>query len=484
MFLVVLFAFVISSCDEDFLNTSPITSISSDNAFDTPERILNQVYGLYSSAKSGNLLGGRFIVTQELRADEFLMNKPNVQTGQLTWTQSVSSSTQEVTSVWSAGFATINRINVFLTGLETNKDKVSDAIYANYVAEAKFLRAYCYFALVQLYARPYAENNGVSPGLPLRLQAENSAANNDLERSTVAEIYNRIISDLNDAETSLPLTYSTTVLNSTRAHRNTAIALKTRVYLVKGEYANVVTEASKIAVGTTTFQAPSGVANRLEAVVTNVFTGSYTGPESILTFPFSTLDVPGGQNGAMAYYFTFTPGNAEYYLNRSATATASDPVFATTSTDARKAFVVQQPATTGFYWMSKFKIASTYNDYIPTIRYAEILLNYAEAAARQGNLPLATNLLNAVRKRSNAAYVFPGSSITTQSALINTILQERKIELLGEGFRTLDLQRLLLPLPGKVAAAASAGSVPVSAVNYVWPVSAAELASNKLAVPN
>jgi len=483
--LIILLAFGFGSCNEDFLNTVPTTNISSSNSFDTPERILNQVYGLYSSAKSSQLFGGRYIIYQELRGDEFLMNKPNVQTGQLTWSQAVSSSTQEVTGMWSAGFATINRINVFLDGLEANKDKVSDVLYTNYVAEGKLLRALCFFALVQQYARPYAENNGASLGLPLRLQAEKNSQNNDMERSTVAAVYTQIIKDLNDAEAGLPLSYTTAtststvaVLNSTRAHRNTAIALKARVYLVKGEYANVITEASKIATGTTSITAPSGVANKLETNVSTVFTGTYTGPEVLLTFPFNTADTPGGQN-ALAYYFTFTTGNAEFYLN--AAGTASNPVFAAASTDTRKSFIAVQ---SGLTWMNKFKTPSTFADYVPVVRYAETLLNYAEAAARTGDLTTATNMLNAVRKRANPTFVFPAASINTQAALINTILQERKIELLGEGFRTPDLQRLLQPLPAKTAPSATSPSVAVSDTKYVWPVSAAELSNNTAAVPN
>jgi hypothetical protein len=100
--------------------------------------------------------------------------------------------------------------------------------------------------LVTIYARPYTENDGASKGLPLRLQAETTSANNDLARSTVKEVYKQILEDLDFAEANLPDSYSSSALNTTRAHKSTAIALKTRVYLNKGDFQNVITEAKKI----------------------------------------------------------------------------------------------------------------------------------------------------------------------------------------------------------------------------------------------
>src|SRR4051812_13186709 len=88
-FLVML----LSACNKSLLDPVPETSISDVTAFDTPERILAQVNGLYSGVKNAQLFGGRYTIYQELRADEFIMNKPNAQTGQLTWSHNVNSST-------------------------------------------------------------------------------------------------------------------------------------------------------------------------------------------------------------------------------------------------------------------------------------------------------------------------------------------------------------------------------------------------------
>jgi hypothetical protein len=474
--IVSLLLITITSCRKDLLKPVIQTSLNSKVAFDTPERIFGQVNDLYAKIKVSYFYAGRYMVNSEIRGEEFLINKPNPAAGAEVFGQNVNSSSAHVIGLWSAAYAAINSTNVFIEGITANKSKVAPALFTQYVAEAKFIRALSYFALVQMYARPYLTDNGASLGVPLRLIAETGATNNDMPRSTVAQVYAQIIDDLNAAETGLPLTYANAALNTSRAHRNTAIALKTRVYLVMGNYTNVITEAAKV-VSAAPFQATTGVNLKLESNIANVFSGTYTGSEAILFLPFTATNGAGVQVG-LSYYFTSSPGNGEYYLNPSGI--LGNPALSSAG-DARSTLIV---TAGGNKWLNKFKAAAPYTDYAPVLRYAEVLLNYAEAATEKDDLVTATALLNAVRKRSNPTYVFPAVDIATKPALINTILTERRIELLGEGLRTVDIQRRLLPFPAKAGAIGSGPAVAPTAANYIWPISADELAANKLIVPN
>lgn len=471
----------VSSCTKDLLDPTPTTSIIDNEAFDNPARILLQVNGLYSGVKHGEFYGGRYIIYNEIRGDEFIVNRPNGVTGLDTWGQNVNSNTNEVVNLWSRSYAAINRINVFLAGLQANISKLDAALANQYIGEAEFLRALSYLALVQTYAKPYVFDNGASLGVPLRLVAETTLTGegtNDLARSTVAQVYAQIIKDLDDAETKLPATPSA---GAFRAFKNTAIALKARVYLTQANYAQVVTESAKIISATAPFQAPAG-GSRLDASISNVFNGAYTGTatasETLLSLPFTTTDAPGTQN-QLAFYFNTSPGNSEYYLN--AAGILSNPALNST-TDARATLLTKAGTIT---YLSKFKTASPFTDYIPVVRYAEVLLNAAEASARTGNLTRATDLLYAVRRRSDPAFTFAAADISTEASLVNTILTERRIELLGEGFRTPDLKRLGLALPAKGNATSGiAPAVAPTAPNYIWPISGRELQSNRLLVPN
>lgn len=468
-FLSLGLALTVSACNEtELLNPQPETSISGANAFDTPDRIAGLVNGIYKAIKSGNYYGGNYFTYQEARGEEFINRTSNTFTAYEAWNQTLNSGSNFVAGFWTSAYGAINNANILIKGLQDNPNKLSATLTKQYIAEAKFLRALSYFSLVTLYARPFTENQGTSPGLPLRLQAETTSANNDLKRSTVAEVYAQIIKDLNEAEPDLPLNYSTALLNTTRAHRNTAIALKTRVYLNSGNWAKVIDEAQKIVSTTAPYSAATGVNHKLQNIV-EIFTTNYTSTESILSVPMTELDNVTGQS-SFPYVFN---ANSEYNLNPSG-------IWGDTewkSTDLRRTF---SRTASGVQFLTKYNKPSPFLDYLPIIRYSEVLLNYAEAAARTGDLTKATDLLKAVRNRSDASYTFPASAVSTQSALINTILKERRIELLGEGFRSNDLLRNLLPLPAKSSSSNSAPQVLPSQSNYTFPLPNIEITTNKL----
>jgi len=215
---------------------------------------------------------------------------------------------------------------------------------------------------------------------------------------------------------------------------------------------------------------------KLESDIANIFKGSYTGSEALFFLPFNDIDAPGIQSALAPNYF----GSVVISLNPAGI--VANPVFSATSADRRKILVAKK---SGQDVLIKFpKITAPYTDYIPVIRYSEVLLNYAEAAAETNNLALAVTLLNAVRQRSDAAFTFPADQVGTKESLISTILTERRIELLGEGFRVSDLQRRLQVLPSKTGAIGIAPAVSPDASNYIWPIPSDELATNKLAEQN
>jgi starch-binding outer membrane protein, SusD/RagB family len=467
----------LTACNDDLLNPVPETVFSSASVFDTPQRIEQQANGLYAFIKSGQFYGGRFVVYQDIRGEDFLNETTNGVTGLQTWNHTVVASTNEVTNLWGAAYAAINGINVFIAGLDANKDKINDpGLIQSYTAEARFLRGLCYYSLLTLYARPYADGAGSKLGLPLRLQAEVAAGNNDLARSSVAEIYSQILADLDFAESNLPATNSSDYNNVVRAHKNSAIALKTRVLLSMGRYADVVTEANKIVSPNAPFTATSGVPHALEADITDVFSSPYLSKESIFSMPFTENNLPGTQNGLGSYYNPGPRGIGDYSLN-------PDGIIGTvtwTQDDARRSFIFDNPEN-GKPYLNKFPTGPQHLDYVPVIRYAEVLLNLAEASARANGVnQRAVDLLNAVRGRSDAATQFVVGDFPSADDLINAILLERRIELLGEGFRSIDLLRLLQPIPGK----ANVNAVNPGQSEYIWPIPQSELATNKLMEPN
>ncbi|MBN8826724.1 MULTISPECIES: RagB/SusD family nutrient uptake outer membrane protein [unclassified Spirosoma] len=474
-----------SSCNRDLLTPIPQTSVSDASAFSTTTRVQTQLLSLYGALKDGNFYGGRYVIYGDIRGEEFINETSNLVTGSDVWGLNATNSATAVVNLWYFAYLAINKCNIFLDGMAAGGSNVvgTDAS-AKYIAEAKFIRALSYYSLLQYYARPYADGNGTKPGVPLRLNGIKGVGQSDLVRSSVADVYAQVLKDLNEAEASLPSTYATAADNTTRAHKNTAIALKTRVYLSMQNYASVITEANKIVSATAPFKAPTGVANQLQADIATVFT-NYTTTESILSMPMTSTsgDFPGTQN-QLAYYFSPNTanggvGNGEYSLN--AKGIIAEPTW--TATDKRRSFIKQSGSGANLKnWLIKYKAPSPYTDYVPVMRYSEVLLNLAEAKVRSTNTvdAQAVALLNAVRNRSDAATTFTAANFATSTDLINAILLERRIEFLGEGLRNNDLVRLLQTIPAKGTVPAKTASEP----NYIWPISASELALNKLATDN
>ncbi|MDP3311836.1 RagB/SusD family nutrient uptake outer membrane protein [Lutibacter sp.] len=475
LFTVLSTIMVISSCsDDDALSPVNQTRISEANAFETPARVDQQVLGMYAGVKAGNFMGGRYYVYQDIRGEEFLNEKSNQVTNSNTWFFSVASSTSEVNNFWQSGYFAINRCNVVIKGLETSP--IDAALKTQYLAEARFLRALTYYSLVTLYARPYWDGNGSKLGIPLRLNAETSSGNSDIIRATVGQVYDQIMLDLDFAETNLPLTYTTTYNRTTRAHKNTAIALKTRVLLSKRDYPGVVTQANKIVSTAAPFSAPSGGPNSLVAAITAAFAPTAQTTENVFSFAFSASDAPGTQNWLGYYWSTLNGNNGEYSL-------LPTSIIANTgwkSTDSRRAFLGVVGGKT--YLQTKWQGGSSAVEYMQVIRYAEVLLNLSEATVRSSNTidTRAVALLNAVRQRSDASTSFTVASFASVQSLLDQIAIERRIEFLGEGFRSLDVMRL----GQDFAAKGGVPSVSVNANEYIWPIPQNELLYNKLATQN
>ncbi|QJD96523.1 RagB/SusD family nutrient uptake outer membrane protein [Mucilaginibacter robiniae] len=479
-FLIILGIALLGStaCQKSKLYPVSQTSISNQDGqpFSTSARIQSQVLGLYATMRSGQLYGGRYEVYEDVKGENWINSTSNSVTAYQTWTETVSSTSSEVLNLWSQAYLTINNCNLFIDGMaSTGTAVVGAATSAQYVAEAKFIRAAAYYALLQFYCQPYVVNNGASPGVPLRLTGNSAYGNYDLAPVTVAQVYAQIISDLNGAETGLPLVYYTTgtttidaASNTTRAHRNTAIAFKTRVYLSMQQYANVITEANKIVSSAAPFTATTGYPNALQANEVNMFKANYTNTEYILAMPFNANETPGTQNQIATYFSGL--GSSEFYLNPNGI--IADATWK--STDTRRSLITVK---SGRSYQLKFPTSSPYTDWVPVMRYAEVVLNLAEARARTSGIDAQSiALLNAIRGRNDATTVYTASSFSSANDLINAILKERNIEFLGEGLRWSDLMRLNLPIPAK----SNVPQVNPTDASYIWPMSGNEQLYNKL----
>ena len=164
-------------------------------------------------------------------------------------------------------------------------------------------------------------------------------------------------------------------------------------------------------------------------------------------------------------------------MNLTGSGIATDPGWL--PTDARRAF--NQVSGTRTY-LRKWPKAAADADWSPIVRYAEVMLNLSEALARNaaGTSVDARGLaiLNAIRQRSDPTH--PGFAPANKAALISLILNERRIELLGEGFRTSDVGRT----GATYAAKGTISTVAPGTTQYIWPIPLSELLVNRTCQQN
>lgn len=491
--LVFLGLSILTSCYKEYLEPVPKTSISDLVAFDTRDRIVQQVAGLYVPIKSGQYLGGRYQVYNDIRGGNFLNLRENGVTGLETWKINTAEATNEVINLWTQVYFAINRINVFLEDLESNKAKIVPSLitqdeFNQFKGEALALRGMAYFHLSILYARPFNQAKtrpNTIPGLVLRLTGQKSAADNAKERATVEATFNQIVKDLVDAESLLPATIPTNaVVRVTRMNKNTVNALLTRVYLHMDNWPGVISAGNKIVTGGAPFTGPGGLP-ALATTFESIFRAPYTSAEAIFSIPNNATELPGTQN-QLGHYFSgrANTGNLEYPIFTAGPLWSNLTAFP--ATDARRTLTTTAEFPTGsgisFRFIDKYTLFP-HTDWSPVIRYAEVLLNLAEAEARSTNSvsARAVDLLNAVYKRSNpTAPNFTQANFPNVAAFVNRLVEERNMEFLGEGIRNMDLMRLVLPLPAKTGVDA----FPPSSVFYIWPIPNSERNTNELCKQN
>jgi hypothetical protein len=449
----------------------------------------------------GYAFGAAHIEQGEMRGED-LVNTQGFFT--IVYQNTQTSSSPNCVNFWSALFEVVNQANSVIDALGTTK-AVKPATAAAYLGELRFLRAMAYHDLLIFFARPYGDNPTTNLGVPYRTtpSQRDPVGATAMTRNTVDDCYNKIIADLDFAEANLPDTRDNQV---TRATKGAAIALKTRVYQHMNNWAKVIAEASKLASPSLTPVSPIG-GYKLNADPFDAFKNPTTA-ESILSSEYSSVD-QGSVNGGLGGAFQPTEFNGRGLIGVSPNLYnksfwLANDLRREAANSATGGYIVNGSlgANKFIYYINKYQDAVTNTDWAPLIRYSEVLLNYSEALARTGDLPNSLLLLNAVRNRAVGA----GNAYTTfatQNAQIQAVLDERRIELIGEGRRWPDIHRLSTDpvfvtggggVPAKLlysqvtassyvvgSNATIAGSVkalPYSDYRFVWPVSNTEIANN------
>ena len=412
---------VASSCESN-LEVLPEDSIVNELAFSNETLALGVVTGIYSSAQQDDVLNGTLSMMSEWQSDnaDFVGTFPTFQEIGLYTTLSTNGS---IFATWDDNFETIGSANLVIDNIPgVPGDTFTAEERAQAIAEAKFIRALVNFNLSNLFGQPLTAGAGRGNlSIPLVDSAELGLIR---ERATLGEIHDFIEQDLLDAIDGLA--------NGSRstASKGAARALLARLYLYQERFTEAATLASAV------------IANPFYGLGADyTFYNNSASPEHIFTLVNLAVD---GQDSFQGFSGLNNPapngrGDTPFTDNLIAAfeSEAGDLRFELTQVGAdaegnQRIFTNKYP---GF---------QNLDDDAPVIRVTEMYLIRAEANFRGGSSIGADALVDINTLRSRAGLGDLGS-LTLES-----ILTERRKELVMEGHRRMDLLRngLSLRRPG------------------------------------
>lgn len=466
--------FFINSCSENGLELTNPTQLSPETFFKNEAQVQASVNAVYANLQTIALYTRHIFFMMDNMAHENSGN-PQLEADKREYLEfSFDSSHGAIGNYWDTCYRGINKAN-FVIGNEEAINAIpasflSQARKDKFIGEAKFLRALYYFYLVTRYG-----------DIPLITAIPEDG--NGFPRSPKEEVYQQIISDLQDASATL---LSKGEEEAGRANSGAAYALLGKVHLYRGEYDLALTAFQNI-------YGEYSLGNSVQDYRDNFLEETEHGPESIFEVEYNddlgdsakwNSDVSGagpqevtfrGQEYGMFDWFNVYPSDdiLDEYED-------GDPRFAANfySVGDEYAGGVITEISNGrragwkkyqnYYKDTNEDQASGIN--MKVIRYADVLLMMAECANEVVSQAAAVGYINEVRARVSMPLVSTGLS---KSQVFDAIVHERKVELAGEQVRFPDLVRWGLAAEVLGQYGFQAGK------NEIFPIPDREISSNE-----
>lgn len=420
------------SCS-DVLEPKPVDILTDDLVLNEPNDVPDVEIGLYSAFRG---IVSNTVISGDFTADMLIHNGTFSQYREL-GTKQITAANASAASLWSSIYSAVYVSNFILEKLP-GVTGVATAQRNKTMGTAYFLRGLSYFYGLYTFG-----------GIP-NVKTTSINDNRDIPRAGQEEILALILSDYEDALDLLPEEPA----NAGFVSKDAARAALARFHL----YAKQWSLAEKFA---------SEVINSgryaLEKNFDNIVFEDFT-DEAIFEIGYNITDDPGTLNNLFKSRREIIPSN------QLVVALASDQ-----SGDRFKSieFNVNNLAGTDNGWtVSKYGTADEDNNNVVVFRLAEMYLIRAEARANQNNvsgLNSAQADINQLRTRANA----PLAPISSQSQMLLTIEEERRVELAFEGHRWYDLVRT-----GRVTVIMTVFSANWKSTYELWPIPQTEIQNN------
>jgi len=467
--LLFISAFLLVSCNNLLEIPEPKNSLTTEKVFNNETQAKGAMAGvltqMINTSAYASFSAGLTSQLGRASADELdrVLNP-----GDNIYRNALTAQDGQTGGIWNSAYQSIYGANGVIEGIADSKSPLlGERLRKELTAEAKFIRAFCYFYLVNTYG-----------DVPMVLTI-NLAKNTNIERTATTKVYQQIISDLKEAINVLPADYSVSNGERIRANKWAAKALLARVYLYTGDNSNAIAEATDVIGQNSLYQLELADLNKvflknssetiwqLQQSTQIDFSGNAV-PEAIYLMP-NPLHTGVSSDLSSNLLRAFDEGD----LRKAAWIDSTDFVSGSNIVHAR--------------FMAKYKtgmhnkiVNGEASEYYMVLRFAEMYLIRGEASVLGGSINTGIEDINVLRRRAG---VTPLPTSLGKEAALAAIAKERQAELFGEwGHRWFDLKRT-----GKAEAVLSA--IPAKQPwrgNYqlLYPIPKLELERNHFLVQN
>lgn len=422
---ILIITVLLASC-EGLINLTPVSELNSENFYVNATDFNNALIAAYDALQEKNSID---FVMNEVRSDNGTEMKYQYEKDLDNF--SVSSTNELISKFWKIAYKGIFRTNILL-------EKIADAdIDANLKAlitgQAKFIRAYIYFDLVRYFG-----------DVPLVTKELKLSESYSATRSPVASVYQLIETDLKDAATVLPSVYTGSDIG--RATKGAANGMLAKVYLTQKKFPE-----AKIALEAVMGDTQAGY--QILPSFANVFSVSNQNNKEIIF----AIQYSNGTGDGNTFMNDFGPGTIGSDVSPGVGSEHNHPtvdlIREYKKGDLRKDVTLREyivnPTTRDTVngpYNRKFLANQLMNDSgvdWPILRYADIILMYAEVLNELNDLPGAITQINRIRERAfgNQLNNYDNISIPTKEVFRTKVLNERRLELAFENHRWFDLVR-------------------------------------------
>lgn len=452
LYWIILVALAFDGC-QGFLSPDPQGKLTDEVFFSEEEGAAMGINAIYSRLREWDQEGFPWFVICELPGDNSNTGSElsDGSTARLNTVNNFTydASVDELNNWWTGNYNAIASCNV---ALESLSKLSNEELKVRSMAQARFFRGFFYFNLVKAFG-----------GVPLMLNVPQPGEYNK-PRATTAEVYEAIVADLSYAAANLPTRAEWGTRESGRVTKGTAEGLLAKVYLFQQDYQHAFSYADSVITRSE---------YELHPDYRDLFSpNSYYSKEVMLADQFLWQDNRDNESqhvmwqGVRGYWGWGFLSPTESLVNNYET---DDPRLTATiffSGDSVEGAGVinfagglDPRANRKVIWPVSFWNANSFtktNAHLYFLRYADVLLVYAEAANELGNAAEALAKLEMVRLRARQSVaagvdntnILPEITETNKERLRELIWQERRIELALEGHRFFDLIRADRVFPG------------------------------------